>query len=244
MTSHSRYIQSICTLALIGTLFLTALGTASASDVVKPHAAEYKVKISVLGGKLRTRVEAIDGGYRAESSIEATGMSRLIARGSIRESSVIKATATGLRPERFMSVDTLTKGGQSVDLAFDWDDRSIGGTIDGNEFGADIDGDVHDRVSLQYGLMHDLLTGIDRTRYSLQDAEKLKLLAISNIGSKQVKVPYGRFEAVGIQHQAANSSRITTLWCVEELGYLPVIIEQHRKGKRQLRAVLTDYQAL
>lgn len=244
MTSLSRYIQAYSTLALIGSLFLSGAGVASASDVVKPHAAEYKVKISVLGGTLRTRLDAIDGGYRAESSIEATGMSRLLARGSIRESSVIRATAMGLRPERFVSVDTLTKDAESVDLGFDWDERSIVGTIDGNEFTTDIDGDVHDRVSLQYGLMHDLLTGVDRTRYSLQDAEKLKLLSISNIGSKSVKVPYGRFEAIGIQHQAANSSRITTLWCVEELGYLPVIIEQHRKGKRQLRAVLTDYQVL
>ncbi|MGI9203326.1 MAG: DUF3108 domain-containing protein [Woeseiaceae bacterium] len=244
MIRYSCFIKWCYPLALIGSLLLPVTGTAIASDLVKPHAAEYKVKISVLGGKLRTRVEAIDGGFRAESSIEATGMSRLIARGSIRESSIIRATDTGLRPERFISVDTLSKGGEAVDLEFDWADKSIGGTIDGDEFNTDIDGDVHDRVSLQYGLMHDLLSGIDRTQYSLQDAEKLKLLSITNIGSQQVKVPFGRFEAIGIQHQAANSSRITTLWCVEELGFLPVIIEQHRKGKRQMRAVLTEYQTL
>jgi len=62
------------------------------------------------------------------------------------------------------------------------------------------------------------------------------------VGVKPVIVPFGRFEAIGIQHQATNSSRITTLWCVEELGYLPVLIEQHRKGKLRVRAVLTDYQ--
>ncbi len=244
MISISYRFRLQCVHVLLCTLWLSIGGTAFADGAVTPHAAEYRVKISVLGGKLRTRVEAVDGGYRAESSIEATGMSRLIAHGSIRESSIIRATDAGLRPERFISVDTLSKGGQTVDLAFDWAAQSIGGTIDGSEFAAEINGDVHDRVSLQYGLMNDLLNGIQRTRYSLQDAEKLKLLSITNIGSKPVKVPFGRFEAIGIQHQATNSSRITTLWCVEELGYLPVIIEQHRKGKRQMRAVLTDYQAL
>jgi len=244
MTRHTRIVRYCFAPAFLWLLVSPGVGTAADSDLVKPHAAEYKVKISVLGGRLRTRLEAIDGGYRAESSIEATGMSRLVSRGSIRESSVIRNTDAGLRPERFISVDSLTKGGESVDLAFDWADRSIGGTIDGNEFGTTIEGDVHDRVSLQYGLMQDLLAGIERNEYSLQDAEKLKLLSITNIGSKPVKVPFGRFEAIGIQHQAANSSRITTLWCVEALGYLPVIIEQHRKGKRQMRAVLTDYQAL
>ena len=55
-------------------------------------------------------------------------------------------------------------------------------------------------------------------------------------------MPYGRFDAVGIQHQAEGSKRITTLWCAEELGYLPVLIEQSRKGEVKVRAVLRDYQ--
>ena len=54
----------------------------------------------------------------------------------------------------------------------------------------------------------------------------------------------GEFNAVGIQHQAENSSRVTTLWCVKELGYLPVVIEQHRKGKLRMRAELSKYAAL
>lgn len=219
--------------------------TAIGADVVlTPHAAEYKVKISVLGGKLRTRIEAIEGGYRAESSIKATGMSRIIAKGSIRESSVMRNTSDGLLPDRFVSVDTLSKGGESVDLNFDWDERIVSGLINGSAFTTGLDGNVHDRVSLQYGLMDDLIREVQRDEYSLQDAEKLKTLSITNIGIKSVKVPYGRFDAVGIQHQAANSSRVTTLWCVEKLGYLPVIIEQHRKGKRQMRAVLTRYAPL
>jgi hypothetical protein len=40
-----------------------------------------------------------------------------------------------------------------------------------------------------------------------------------------------------------NSTRVSTLWFAEELGYLPVLIEQHRKGKRRVRAVLTHYAA-
>jgi hypothetical protein len=89
--------------------------------------------------------------------------------------------------------------------------------------------------------MNDLMNGVHRDNYLLQDAEELKPLSITNLGTKPVQVPFGDFEAVGIQHQRPESSRVTTLWCVEELGYLPVIIEQRRNGKLQLRAVLTDY---
>lgn len=215
---------------------------AVAGTALTPHAAEYRIKISVLGGKLRTTLAELETGYRAESSIQATGMSKIIAHGAIRESSVFELSNAGLRPERFVSSDTLSKGGQEVDLSFDWDSFSAKGLIDGAEFTTEFEQIVHDRVSLQYGLMHDLLNGIERNDYFLQDAEKFKPLSITNIGKKNVKVPFGSFEAVGIQHQAENSSRVTTLWCVEELGYLPVIIEQHRKGKLRVRAVLTDYQ--
>jgi hypothetical protein len=168
-------------------------------------------------------------------------MSRLIARGAILESSVFSETDDGVVPIRYKSSDSISSDGQEVELDFDWDASEVTGIIDGADFQTDINGALHDRVSLQYGLMHDLLNGIERPDYALQDAEKFKQLSITNIGSKPVKVPFGRFEAIGIQHQAANSSRITTLWCVAELGYLPVIIEQHRKGKLRLRAVLTKY---
>ncbi len=229
---------------LIGIVVLSISGAAISAETLTPHAAEYKVKISVLGGKLNTRIEQTDSGYFAESSIAATGMSKIVAHGTIRESSDIESTASGLRPQRFRSVDTLTKGGETVDLAFDWNEHTVGGLIDGEKFHADVDGNVHDRVSLQYGLMADLLSGTERSVYALQDAERLKILSITNIGTQTVRVPFGRFEAIGIQHQAENSSRITTLWCVKELGYLPVIIEQHRNGKRQMRAELTSYTPL
>ena len=67
---------------------------------------------------------------------------------------------------------------------------------------------------------------------------------ISNIGRREVKVPHGTYNAVGIQHRKEGSDRITTLWCAEELDYLPVLIEQHRDGKRALRAELRKYAEL
>jgi len=215
-----------------------------AEPLLTPHTAEYKVKISVLGGKLHTQFEATETGYTAESVIKATGMSRLIAGGAIRERSWFSEGHGGIQPIQYRSVDTLSRDHQLVDLDFNWNSREVTGLINGEDFQAALDGDVHDRVSLQYGLMYDLLNGGERTEYFLQDAEELKTLSISNIGTRSVKVPYGRFNAIGIQHQRQGSSRVTTLWCVEELGYLPVIIEQHRKGKLRLRAVLTKYNPL
>jgi len=229
---------------------LLAVGLAFASLVafagppLTPHTAEYKIEISIVNGKLTTQFETTESGYMAESVIKATGLSRLIARGSIREQSWFSERDGKIQPRQYRSTDGLSSDHQSIALDFNWDLREVTGLIDGEDFQAALEGDVHDRVSLQYGLMYDLLNGGEHAQYFLQDAEELKTLSISNIGSKAIKVPFGRFTAVGIQHQRVGSSRVTTMWCVEELGYLPVIIEQHRKGKLRLRAVLTKYHPL
>lgn len=235
----------------IAATLLLALASLSLPDVaalagttLTPHVAEYRIRISVLGGRLTTRVEATETGYLAESVIRATGMSRLIARGSIREKSWFAEGDGRIRPIQYRSADTLSRDHQVVDLDFDWAADEVTGQINGEDFHATLDGAVHDRVSLQYGLMFDLLNSGEGSEYRLQDAEELKLLNISNVGTKQVKVPFGRFEAIGIRHQREGSSRVTTLWCVEKLDFLPVIIEQHRKGKLRLRAELTKYAPL
>ena len=221
-------------LALAGT-------SAAAGPELTPHTAEYRVEISIVNGRLHTQFEKTEHGYFANSVIEATGMSRILTRGSIREKSWFSERDGIILPMQYRSADTISSDQDVVDLDFDWYEREVTGLINGEDFRAPLDEDVHDRVSLQYGLMFDLMNGGHRDQYFLQDADELKPLTITNVGTRALKVPFGKFDAIGIQHQREGSSRVTTMWLVEELGYLPVVIEQHRKGKLRLRAELTKY---
>jgi len=229
-------------LLVVGLVF--AAPVSFAGPQLTPYTAEYKIEISIVNGKLNTLLQMTETGYVAESVIKATGLSRIIVAGSIRETSWFSEGDGGIRPHQYRSTDGLSSDHDAIDLDFNWDSREVTGVIDGEDFQATLEGEVHDRVSLQYGLMYDLLNGGEDREYFLQDAEELKVLSITNVGTKAVKVPFGKFNAVGIQHQRVGSSRVTTMWCAEELGYLPVIIEQHRKGKLRLRAVLRKYSPL
>jgi len=217
---------------------------ALASDEVTltPHVAEYKVKISILGGKLRTELSANESGYTANSSLHASGLASVFVRGDVIESSTFAVGEDGVRPLKFNSTDRISKKDKSMDFDFDWDNNTVSGKINDVDFTMDLEDHVYDRVSIQYELMLDLMNDNPSDEYSLLDDDELKFLQVSNIGTKQIKVPFGKFEAIGIQHRKKNSTRITTLWCVEDLGYLPAIIEQHRDGKLAVRAVLTSYQ--
>ena len=223
-------------------LVATALSTAALADSsLQPHAAVYKVKISVVSGQLNTELTATDDGYVATHVIKPKGMSRMFARGSINESSRFRAAADGVRPTEYSSIDTISRDKTDVSVHFDWDTGEARGTINGEELVSTMDALAHDRISIQYELMHDLLNGGPSAEYTMFEIDRLRKLNVREIGQKTVKVPAGKFEAVGVQHQAEGSKRITTLWCVEELGYLPVIIEQHRNGKLRVRATLSKY---
>ena len=208
-----------------------------------PHKATYKIKISIASGRLETNVMQTEAGFSVVSVIEPTGLANIFLHGNIEERAEFDAGPDGITPRRFSSNDQLTKGKPVQDFTFDWDGGVVGGTINDEPYEYELSDNMRDRVTIQYQLMHNLVSGIEIDEYRMLDGDEIKDLTVTSLGTRDIKVPFGTYEAIGVQHQAAGSKRISTLWLAEELGYLPVLIEQHRKGKRTVRAVLTDYVA-
>ncbi len=217
---------------------------AGAEQALTPYAAEYKVKISVLSGRLTTELRPHADGYEAVHVIEPQGLASMLKSGEISEQSRFTSYANGVLATWYRSEDSLSSDETRAEVTFDWSASEISGTVNDEDVSIVLDGIVHDRVAIQYQLMHDLLNGGPDERYVLFDIDEFKTLVVRNVGERKVSTPAGDYTAVGIQHQAENSSRVTTLWCVEELGFLPVVIEQHRKGKLRMRAELSSYTAL
>lgn len=220
---------------------LLAVATAGAADLT-PHRAEYKVKISVVSGQLNTELRAAGSGFVATHAIKPVGVSRILTNGRMEVSSEFTADEDGVKPVSFHEVDTI-KDEPEVRLRFDWTANIASGTVGEDDVSFELEGISHDNVSIQYALMHDLLNGGAHDTYVLFDVDKMRVANVRNIGTKNIKTKAGNFEVVGIQHQKEGSSRVTTLWCAPALGYLPVVIEQHRKQKLNFRATLTEYTA-
>ncbi len=211
-----------------------------AGPSLTPHTAEYKVKIFPVSGQLNTVLRRTGNGYTANHVIKPVGLSRIITKGTMDVTSEFSSAPDGVRPVRYRAVDSI-RDDPDVDLSFDWATNEVAGTVGEEEVLLQLDGVSHDSVSVQYALMHDLLNGGVSEQYVLFDVDKMRVANVSLAGTRDVKTKAGTFNAIGIQHQKVGSSRVTTLWCAEELGYLPVIIEQHRKGKLKFRASLVKY---
>lgn len=217
---------------------LFAAPAAAAADLT-PHTAHYKVKISVLSGRLDTELRATPDGYVATHVVKPTGLAKMLG-GNINVRSEFTTAADGVRPVAFREIDTIGNEPET-NIRFDWTTNRASGTVGEDAVDLQLEGLSHDNVSIQYELMYDLLNGKPDDTYVLFDVDKMRVANVRNIGTKSFKTKAGTYEAVGIQHQKEGSSRVTTLWCAPKLGYLPVVIEQHRKGKLNFQATLTRY---
>lgn len=232
-----------CIFVVVATIsFLASAGAATEPKLLVPHSAAYKIKVSVLGGDLQTKLELTDDGYVATHAVRPSGMARMFGRGVIRESSEFRVTSNGIRATSYSSKDTLSSEPENIAIRFDWEAGEASGTVNNKAFESALEGLSHDRISIQYQLMYDLLNGAENADYTIFEVDRLRAVSVRNIGTQTVKVPAGEYAVVGIQHQAEGSKRVTTLWCAEELGYLPVVIEQHREGALKFRATLAKYQ--
>jgi hypothetical protein len=216
-----------------------AAGHATAVELT-PHRAEYEVRISVVSGQLNTELRASDTGYVATHVVKPTGMSRILTRGRMQVASEFTAADDGVRPVSYHAIDTI-RDDPEARITFDWETNQARGTVGEEDVVLQLEGLSHDAVSIQYQLMHDLINDRPSASYVLFDVEKMRVANVRKVGTKSVKTPAGAFDVVGIEHQKEGSSRKTTLWCAPELDYLPVIIEQHRKGKLNFRASLAEY---
>jgi hypothetical protein len=205
-----------------------------------PHRAEYKVRISVVSGQLNTELRATETGYVATHVVKPTGVSRVITNGQMEVSSEFTTAADGLRPVSYHAIDTIGDDPEAH-ITFDWQTNQARGTVGDEDVVLQLDGLSHDAVSIQYDLMYNLMNDKPNDTYVLFDVDKMRVANVRKVGKKTVKTKVGNFEVVGIEHQKEGSSRKTILWCAPKLDYLPVVIEQQRKGKVTFRASLTEY---
>lgn len=222
------------------TLAATIAAPSFADGVLTPHQAEYKVRVSIVSGQLNTELRRTDEGYTATHVVKPTGMSKLLAHGSMNVSSTFANDASRIKPVSYHAIDTI-RDEPEARISFDWANEEARGTVGDQEVVFPLDGLSHDAVSIQYQLMLDLINGEPNSVYTLFDVEKMRKATVTRVGTRTVETKAGRFDVVGIRHQKEGSSRTTTMWCAESLDFLPVVIEQHRKGKLNFKATLTHY---
>ncbi len=224
-------------LVLSGTLLLTSQG--QATPLPQQFTAVYAVKTSGMTIGETKRVLSHNGEYyQFESITRPKGVARLLTSGQVVERSQWNFFHGQPRPEHYTFFNSGSKKNRNVKLDFDWDKNRVINTINGEPWSMPLEHGTQDKLLYQLRIMQDLPTSKTMLRYPVADGGKLKYYDIEIIGKERIRTKLGTFDTIRLRR--TKGSRKTTLWCAEQLGYLPVRIEQQKNDDSPVIATLTS----
>ncbi len=223
--------------SLILGLFFCSSGWSMPSEFQAIYNAQLK---QVDGQVMMTLKKEQDNLYSYEMITRPSGFWRIIIDGSIREKSTFSLENGVVRSKTYELNDTIRSKPRQSSATFDWGNLLLSGYYKDRKFELPLNRNVIDRVVLQIAIMHNNQQGINSTEHYILDRDKVKRVRINQKMSVNIRVPFGQFEAIEIEHVSEGSDSINSLWLAPELGYIPVKLTQKKDGKTIFSASLSQ----
>lgn len=224
-------------------LFLLPPALAVATELPTSFTAIYDVKKGPITIGETRRSLTPDGPNRFifESVTRPTGVSRLLRGGQVVERSQWIWHGRHLRPLEYTYFNQGGKNPRTINLKFDWSQRKLTNTINGNPWRMPLADDLTvDKLLFQLRLMHDLPSSQRQLHYPVADGGRLKMYSLEILGTETVQIPSGTYKTIRVRR--SNGALQTTFWCAEKLGFLPVRIERRKADEGTINAVLRSVQ--
>ena len=231
----SRKIKKSAT--LIFALLFYSLGWSIPSEFQAIYNAQLK---QVDGQVMMTLKKEQDNLYSYEIITRPSGFWRVIIDGSIREKSTFVFNDGLVQSKTYELTDTIrSKPRQSLAI-FDWDNLLLSGNYKDRKFELPLNIDVIDRATLQIAIIANNQVANLSSDYYILDRDKILKVQVNKKSIVNVRVPFGEFEAIEIEHTGEQSESTNSLWLAPKLGYIPIKIAQKKDGKTVFSASLAQ----
>ena len=225
----------------LASLILGLLFCSSGWSMPSEFQAIYNAQLKRVDGQvMMTLKKEQDNLYSYEMITRPSGFWRITIDGSIREKSTFSLENGVVRSKTYELNDTIRSKPRQSSATFDWDNLLLSGYYKDRKFELPLNRNVIDRVVLQIAIIHNNQQGINSTEHYILDRDKVKRVQINQKKSVNIRVPFGQFEAIEIEHLSEGSDSINSLWLVPELGYIPVKLTQKKDGKTIFSASLSQ----
>ena len=205
------------------------------------YEAVYSVKLMQADGTLRAKLKNNNGTYSYTLKTEPTGFWKLIANGSINESSQFEIIDGEIRSINYRLNDTIRRNPRESVVDFDWSKKTIQGFYKDRMIDFNIERRILTRILLQIEIMHQKQRNNLKDSYLIIDKDEIKEIDITSTNSgKKISVPFGSYEVVEVSHRSKNSNRINTFWLAPDLDFIPVKLEQTEGNKVNFEANLVQ----
>jgi len=221
---------------IIGLLFCSS-GWSMPSEFQAIYNAQLK---QVDGQVMMTLKKEQDNLYSYEIITRPSGFWRVIIDGSIWEKSTFSLKNGVIQSKTYQLTDTIRSKPRQSSATFDWDNLQLSGHYKDRKFELSLNNYIIDRVALQMAIIVNNQQGNNSSEYYILDRDKILKVQVSNKKIVNIRVPFGQFEAIEIEHAGEQSESTNSLWLAPELGYIPVKIAQKKDGKTVFTANLSQ----
>lgn len=216
---------------LILALLLAVPSVASLADELKPFEASYKWVwhgMTVAVSTLQLQHQD-DGKWIYRSKSEPRGIGRMFSERPIQES-VLQVSDAGVHPLSYKADDGTSSTKRDANVQFDWEHKRVTGVYEDNKVDMPMPPDIQDDLSVQIALMVELLRGHTPDKFVLLSGNSVREYRYSRDGEETLQTPIGSVATVIYRSEKQNSPRVTRFWCAPSLGYIPLRVQQKRKG--------------
>ncbi len=216
--------------------------TSNADEIALPDRFSVVYSLSQAGITLarleREGFRAEDGSYVIKSVARPVGLAAWILKASSEERSQWRLEKGRVIPIRYFYQESGEGRDYGIDLLYDWEQ---GVAIDRkNHKRWELPTDAQDQTSIQFAIMEALRQGKTQFRFSLLDGKRIKPHHYKVMGRKKLDTALGVLEVVEVKEVREPGRRHSVFWCAPRFAYLPMRIEQRKKGSIPLVTVLEE----
>lgn len=198
------------------------------------YVATYAVSYRGLdAGTLRMELSREQGSdrYTFETRADPSFLARLVVGRDAVERTTFEVTAEGIRPLEWYLEDGKSGDDGDGHLKFDWASNKVVGTYEGKPVELPTQPGLQDRLSMQIAVPAALVKGDDPQSIVMINGDKLREYNYVRGATESMATKIGPLNTVIYESTRPGSSRVSKVWHAPTLEFLPVRVEQIRKGK-------------
>ncbi len=187
-----------------------------------------------------------EGRYTFQSHTEAVGIMSLIYGGDITERSEWARFDGHWHPSEYHYRRTGFKE-REIHIRFDHRKRLARIRSPEGPWQKEVPEGVNDKLGYLLALMHDLEQGKEDLRYPIADGGRVRSYIFDILRKERIESAIGPLDTVVVKRLREDSGkkeRETTIWCAEDLGFLPVKIEHREAGSPMISLLIESIEGL
>ncbi|QKQ27575.1 DUF3108 domain-containing protein [Candidatus Reidiella endopervernicosa] len=220
---------------LITLLLIITLGTASAEPQLIPYSADYilnKSGLAIAEGRFKLKQNST-GNYTYESRSTPVSVVSWFRSDEILEQTTWSVSDSHVTPSFYRYEHTGIDDEKMIHVSFDYDAERVTTRVNSAPWSMELEAGMQDKMSVQMALQLALMAGErGRFEYRVADGGTPKTFSFLYQGEEVIKTPLGKFHTLRVKRE--NDKRGTTMWFAPELNYIPVRVEQKKKGMNLL----------